>query len=408
MFLMLMHVNDSVGQQARLTDAELARAAARWGKFTSALSADDKRVLDRVAAGESLKAVCFELSLGYEAVQKRMTRLQQALDLKSTSVMLHVWATVRGFGTRGDDPTLLRYADMLRRTLGYDAPTRLPPAEATSDDVDFPAGTRGFVLVKSAPVAAREQAERDTLALMSPAVWRICQRYARDRCYDHSQAAGLPALHEWFCQQINPAPGCSGSDRLALILTVFSQQSASRRELLDDDFTLLSAAQRLCATHLDIPPSAALVTSAAASNWTGVSQASDRTFWRDLSGAAYARDEDQLASLWERPTPEQLLDPGYGLAAAVTFFRARTPALRAAVSPALNRLLSARQQWAVVRRIDPLQLLHRHACFECGMSMVETAPATDWACPVLTAEQLLPRVKQLFAYASAGSVNALA
>ncbi len=386
-------------------DADLARAAARWGKFTARLSDTDKRVLDLVVAGESLKAVCFELSLTYDAVQKRMKRWQLALGVKSTPLVLHVWATVHGFGRRPDDPTLLRYADMMRQALGYDAPMRLPPAEPDIDGLAFGNGTRTLAPVKSAAVAAREQAEQNTFSLMSPALWRICLHLARDGAYDQSQANGLPALHEWCRHLADPSHDGAGRERLAAILADFSTQPASRRQLLGDEYALLSAAQALDARHFDFPKHMRLTVDAHPSRAAGTPRTCSDPFWRQFSLAASREDAAHLMALWQHADREHLLQPAYGFAAAITFFHARTAALRAAVSPMLNRVLSSRRQWVMARQIDPMQTLHRQACFECGMSVVASAPAPMSGFPVLTAEQLLPCTKQFIAHAPAMPVS---
>ena len=49
-----------------LTDEQLQRAAARWGKFFSSLDQEDCDVLDRYAIGEKLKSICFELNVQYD------------------------------------------------------------------------------------------------------------------------------------------------------------------------------------------------------------------------------------------------------------------------------------------------------------------------------------------------------
>ena len=388
---------------AMLSDIELARAAARWGKFTSGLSGDDKRLLDRVARGDSVKAVCFELSLGYEAMQKRMTRWQQSLGLKSTTVLLHLWATVRGFGRRADDPTLIRYAELLRHTLGYDAPTALPPA-----DVMATSTLRAFTPVKSAAVVAREQAEQNTLALLSPVLWRVCQQVVREGAYDHSRAVGLPALHEWFRQLAGLARDSDCGERLGGILIDVEQRLSTQASLIGDDFALLLAAHDLQSPHLDMSSPSRLPAGVRSLKRHGERRSFATTFWRKAALAASESGADHLISLWHEPAREQLLDPVHATAAAIVFFRARTPAVRAAVSPVLNRIISTRQQWVTTHRVDPLQILHRQACFECGMSVVELATSAHRGDPVLTAEQLLPPVKRLSGYVAPVLTTALA
>ncbi|MCZ2136245.1 MAG: hypothetical protein LC098_12610 [Burkholderiales bacterium] len=160
--------------------------------------------------------------------------------------------------------------------------------------------------------------------------------------------------------------------------------------MIDEDFALLRAADELKSCHLDACPPVRPY-----DGTNGAPPAFADTFWRRFARAAAEPAADQLISLWREASREQLDDPAYGLSAAIVFYRARTPALRAAVSPVLNRVLSTRQHWVTTHRIDPLAVLHHQAGFECGLRAQSTSVPTQWRCPVLTAEQLLPAVKVL-------------
>lgn len=356
-------------------------------------------MLDRVAAGDSLKSVCFDLNLGYEAAQKRICRWQQALGLKSTSVLLHVWATMRGFGTRPDDPTLLRYADLLRNTLGYAAPTRLPPAATVAIPANLSAR---HCPTPSASTVVRTAAEANTLALLSPALWRVALTQIRDGTYDETTCIGLPALHEWFLYLVGQRQSEASQRRLAAILSGWGQQDAGRHAMLTTDFQAVRAAHDLPSYHLLVPPRLGMMAqSQAESNrrvWlpkTGVSP-----FWRSFNEAAATTESSRLQAIWQSVPADHLLDPVVGLAAAVTFLWAKHSPVRAQVSPLINQMISTRCSLVLEHQVNPLQVLRRQACFDCGMSTVEHPDRnTEVASyPVLTAEQLLPQVKSLGVY----------
>jgi len=376
-----------------LDDVTLARAAARWGAFFASIDDDEVQLLDRFALGDNLKSICFELGLSYDAIRKRLVRRQDALGLPSTATFLHFWMTVRGLGRTAADPTMLRYAELLRASLGY-APSMVLPSPETSA-MALQLRSRAWRPAPSAAARDRADAEAMTIALLSPAAWHAVLLVATSGCWQGDQWPHVNGQHELFQRLLSATSGVELSDKLI----------ASLDRALDLDNTPWLRSM-LAFGAIESP----LLVPASPLPWSGDHAKAPSVFADGaFDSARDFRFAAELSLLLEQGntaaiqrllcTVDDSIDYGplTGFAVALAFFRSNSPGLRAMLSPLLNRLISCRAHLAETLGVHPTRLLDSVALIDCGVS----APAERYLLPggdrlmALAAEQLLPEVRGL-------------
>lgn len=389
----------------KLDEVSLARAAARWGAFFASLEEDECELLDRFALGDNLKSVCFELGLSYDAIRKRLIRRQDALGLPSTATFLHFWMTVRGLGRTAADPTMLRYAELLRASLGY-APSMVLPSPDPSP-VTLHLQTRRWRPTPSATSRERSDAELLTLSLLSTSTWHAVLVVATNESRSDQPPPHVMVQHELF-QRV-----------------VFTHSPRPLSRQLSDAVTHLLDAGSGSWTHAILSlgtTQSSLLTPATDLPWhcpagglTLPDATCDGAFdsYRDFKFASEfcaALSQNQTADLQRHLSQVDdgiVYGPLTGLALSVAFFRSTSPGLRATISPVLNRVISCRAHLAESISIHPIRLVESVALIECGVSVSHDRYllSGDEKLVALAAEQLLQEVRNLSTSSSAKPVS---
>jgi len=390
-------------------DSTLARAAARWGSFYASLDDDECELLDRFALGENLKAVCFELGLNYDTIRKRLIRRQDALGLPSTATFLHFWMTVRNLGRGASDPTMLRYAELLRASLGYAPSLVLPPPQ----DSAMVTRLRSLFWRPGVNANSRERADAEalTLALLSPVAWHAVLRVAPRGTWDCDALPAIPAQHELFRAIVGVAPAPSAS-ALRHVKATYADTYAARntRDMLRAPWlapllSMQALHSALVATANLGAPREGVWHAPAPLEEEAFAAGDDYRYWQQLSDALGSGDRLRVQQVVATINERHQFGPLTGLALAVSFFNTCSPPLRAMLSPTINRLVSTRLHLAESLQIHPVRLLAHIAQLECGLAAGGDGYLllADERLAALSVEQLLPEVRQL---ASQGGTTA--
>jgi len=384
----------------KLDEASLARAATRWGAFFASLEDDECELLDRFALGDNLKAICFELGLSYDAIRKRLARRQDALGLPSTATFLHFWLTVRGLGRAASDPTMLRYAESLRASLGYTPPMVLPAPDKSQLTLQL--SSRAWRPARSATARERAEAEAITTSVLSTPVWHATLVATMGTDPFAATVPDVMAQHEVFQRLVLPerAHGVPEllHDRIARLLN--SATASWLGPMLALGVTrspLLSAP-----TALPWPPPGTAPDPVAGCDGAFEAAADSRFARAFCASVAGARIPDIQALL--RTVDEAVTyGPLTGFALSLSFFHATSPVLRSMISPVLNRIISDRVHLCESLGVHPALFSRTTAMLECGVS----ASHEDYQLlsgeklPALAAEQLLKEVRSISSTAMA-------
>ena len=396
----------SITLPTELDEATLGRAAARWGAFFASIDDAECELLDRFALGGNLKSVCFELGLSYDMIRKRLVRRQHALGLPSTATFLHFWMTVRGLGQTDSDPTMLRYAELLRASLGYAPSMVLPVPETTPATLRLQA--RVWRPAASMVMRDRADAEAMTMAVLSPVAWHalLVVSNANARTRESAHPVSITAQHELFRIVVLPQRSGALGNRL--------------RELIDQalcaDEALTSAKAAVISTPwlrmmlFSATISSAVLSAAPPTPWTvhrpALATVEDATAFSPSLDYQFACNFLEATGRGSVPEMQRLLGsvdddnrfgPLTGFVLALAFFRASSPRLRAVTSPVINRMISSRVHLAQSLSIHPTRLLAALAMQDSGMSdsPVRHQLICDERLAALSAEQLLPEVRDL-------------
>ena len=384
----------SVGASATyLDDVTLARAAARWGAFFASIDDDECQLLDRFALGDNLKSICFELGLSYDAIRKRLVRRQDALGLPSTATFLHFWMTVRGLGRTAADPTMLRYAELLRASLGYSPSMVLPSPETSAMALQL--RSRAWRPAPSAAARDRADAEAMTISLLSPAAWHAVLLVATSGSWQADKWPHVNGQHELFQRLALVTSGAELSDKLVASLdrALDLGNVPWLRPMLA--FGAVESPLLVSAPPLPWPRDRAKAPPVFSDG--AFDSTRDFRFASELSVLLEQGNTAAVQRLLCAVDDSIDYGPLTGFSVALTFFQSNSPGLRAMISPLLNRLISCRAHLAETLGVHPTRLLDSIALTDCGVS----APAERYLLPggdrllALAAEQLLPEVRGL-------------
>lgn len=396
----------TVGLPQELDEATLRRAAARWGAFFASIDDAECELLDRFALGSNLKSVCFELGLSYDMIRKRLVRRQNALGLPSTATFLHFWMTVRGLGQTDSDPTMLRYAELLRALLGYAPSMVLPAPETTPAMLRLQA--RVWRPAASMVMRDRADAEAMTMAVLSPVAWHallvVSDANARTREIAHQLS--ITAQHELFRSVVLPERSGELGHRLRELI----DQALRADEVSANAKAALTRAPWLRMMLFSGTVSSTVISAAPPMHWTvhrpAQATVEDATAFSPSVDYDFACDFLEATSRGSIPEMQQLLGsvddnnrfgPLTGFVLAFAFFRSTSPRLRAITSPLINGMISSRVHLARSLNIHPTRLLASIAMQDSGMSdsPVRHQLIRDERLAALSAEQLLPEVRNL-------------
>lgn len=396
----------TVALPLELDEVTLRRAAARWGAFFASIDDAECELLDRFALGSNLKSVCFELGLSYDMIRKRLVRRQNALGLPSTATFLHFWMTVRGLGQTDSDPTMLRYAELLRASLGYAPSMVLPAPETTPATLRLQA--RVWRPAASMMIRDRADAEAMTMAVLSPVAWHalLVVSDANARTRESTHQVSITAQHELFRSVVLPERSGALGHRLRELI----DQALCAEEVSTNAKATLTRAPWLRMMLFSGTVSSTLISAAPPTPWTvhrpALATVEDATAFSPSVDYEFACDFLEATARGSVPEMQQLLGrvddnnrfgPLTGFVLTFAFFRSTSPRLRAITSPVINRMISSRVHLAQSLSIHPTRLLASIAMQDSGMSdsPVRHQLIRDERLAALSAEQLLPEVRAL-------------
>jgi hypothetical protein len=366
---------------------DIARIRPVWQQFYADLNATDKRVLDRAAAGEKLKVVCYELDVPYDTVQKRFKRWQTQLALPSLQTLLVVWRIVRSSrrALRTDRlvdpaPALLRHAPELAIEYAlqeHDAQYEVRlPEKFKACHTDWPSAVLKQAMTGSRALALAE-------AVFSPALWFALLVTGQENQLEGLRQALVPQQHLAFLQLLGVASGSQTHGTVQALQKVVDEESAADwLTLAGTPFALpLLCSGRALGRYSSLARSAAEARLRAAPplqqrhHWehfaervqvTAYDAHNDVALWQRF--CAVTHDVDAAMTLLRGVSLDVLLGPLAGLCVAVALAHPRFAASHSVLFKIWRAMLIARVRHAQSLGISPPGLLAYFSMEESGIA----------------------------------------
>lgn len=378
----------------------MLRATNHWDHFFSSLTREDITVLDRAAAGHKMKAVCRDLDVNYDTLQKRFRRWQDDLKLTSLNSLLIVWWTVRAKErpVDADHPAILRLAT----EVATETARRL---KQPALDVEIPAAQR--VRQLPAEIFAKSVQRRRgtpvtlTQCVLSPALWHALLSIAQELGALALRRAHICAQHRLFLATIAPDQPIAAGDQPINKLLAWLKDTDRATSMMSTGrgtpvaLPLVVAARRAgaldafgfsgaeCAlAHAALSAADDIWQQVAAASATSACAALDdmavlHDFWRRESSAdSRAKLDDHSDSvpthtsvdgIAEPTTPTTVLGPMSGLTMALMATQIKQPTLALAAAERLNTMVRARLRHAEILGVHPVRLLAYFSMMDAGI-----------------------------------------